>query len=49
MRCRFSSVDWLGVSTVDTNTFSFWLVHTVMEDGLARLLFEEWLLLRQYT
>ena len=32
-----------------SNSLTLWLVHTVMEDGLARLLFEEWLLLRQYT
>ena len=32
-----------------SNTFTFWLLHTVMEADLPRLLFEEWRLHRQYT
>ena len=46
---RFSSVEWLGVSSLHSNTFTLWLVHTVLEAGLARTTFQEWLLLRQYT
>ena len=41
-----------GVSPVSescSNTFTFWLLHTVIEADLPRLLFEEWRLHRQYT
>ena len=46
---RFSSVQWLGITSLPSNTFTLWLLHTVTEAGLARLIFEEWRLLRQYT
>ena len=46
---RFSSVQWLGITSLPSNTFTLWLLHTVTEAGIARLIFEEWRLLRQYT